>query len=46
MKDKKNYKVKPLVFIIAGIAVLVLIAAAITAGVISEHNKKVLQLPS
>lgn len=39
MKDKKNYKVKPLVFIIAGIAVLVLIAAAITAGVISEHNK-------
>mgnify|MGYP000130280057 CR=1 FL=1 len=30
---------KPLVFIIAGIAVLVLIAAAITAGVISEHNK-------
>lgn len=39
MKDKKNYKIKPLVFIIAGIAVLVLIAAAITAGVISEHNK-------
>ena len=39
MKDKKNYKVKPLVFIIGGIAVLVLIAAAITAGVISEHNK-------
>lgn len=39
MKDKKNYKVKPLVFIIAGIAVLVLIVAAITAGVISEHNK-------
>lgn len=39
MKDKKNYKVKPLVFIIAGIAVLVLIAAAITAGVISAHNK-------
>ena len=39
LKDKKNYKVKPLVFIIAGIAVLVLIAAAITAGVISEHNK-------
>lgn len=39
MKDKKNYKVKPLVFIIAGIAVLVLIAAAITADVISEHNK-------
>lgn len=39
MKDKKNYKVKPLVFIIAGIAVLVLIAAAITTGVISEHNK-------
>ena len=39
MKDKKNYKVKPLVFIIAGIAVSVLIAAAITAGVISEHNK-------
>lgn len=39
MKDKKNHKVKPLVFIIAGIAVLVLIAAAITAGVISEHNK-------
>lgn len=39
MKDKKNYKVKPLVFIIAGIAVLVLIAAVITAGVISEHNK-------
>lgn len=39
MKDKKNYKVKPLVFIIAGIAVLVLIAAAITACVISEHNK-------
>lgn len=39
MNDKKNYKIKPLVFIIAGIAVLVLIAAAITAGVISEHNK-------
>lgn len=39
MKDKKNYKIKPLVFIIAGIAVLVLIAAAITAGVISKHNK-------
>lgn len=39
MKDKKNYKVKPLVFIIAGAAVLAIIAAVIVVNVISASNK-------
>lgn len=39
MKDKKNYKVKPLVFIIAGAAILAIIAVIIAVNVISANNK-------